>query len=126
MSEAEPLLPAGFAERIENDLRGDLGATRRMALAYLERPFREVVELIERDRGFAVAIAHVADVLKGHVQSYQTLADWMKAAHTRMAISLAAREDMSDVLQEAHAATAQAAREKFGKKFLTVLKGGKS
>lgn len=63
------MIPAGFAKQSKVTR---LGVSRRLALAHLERPFREVVEMLEKDRDLALSLAHVADVIGGHARSYQT------------------------------------------------------
>ena len=103
MAEAEGLIPRGFAQKVESDITGsgNLAITRRLALAYLEKPFGDVAGQVGADREFAVSLAHICDALDAHLGSYEALLGWLRAATTRMSMSIAMREDMESVFAEA-------------------------
>ena len=104
MDETDAVLPDGFARKVDEDISGgDLAASRRLALEYLERPFHETTEKLRNDRELAVATAHVAEVLEGHIISYGTLLEWLRMARIRMIVAGAVREDMDEVRAEAKA-----------------------
>ncbi len=124
MAETEGLIPKGFAQTVERDLGGSgkFGEARRFALAYLEQPFRESTEKVAADRELAVATAHVSDVLREHIKSYEALLGWIRAAHTRMWMSIAVREDMEEIFAEAKKAGEAARDELQQARFLRSLK----
>jgi hypothetical protein len=124
MAEQDALIPPGFAQQVERDLTGNskIAMTRRLALAYLSTPFKESTEKLAADRELAVAVAHVSDVLKDHAKSYETLLGWIKAAHARMAVSIAIREDMAEILAEAKADSERVRDELHEARFLRGLK----
>ena len=101
MSDTEGLLAEGSAESIEHDLTaGDLGRSRRQALAYLEQSFGESLHRMMTDREHAVAIAQLSRSLSAQVRSYETLLQLLKAARTRMLVELAKHPDMDEVIAE--------------------------
>jgi len=99
MAETEPLIPKGFAERIERDVtgNGDLAVVRRLALAFLEKPFRAMVKQAETDRAFAESMAYMSKAVREREQSYRLLADWLGAASSRMLMAVCARDDSSAI-----------------------------
>ena len=110
LAEKEGLIPRGFAEQIEKDVTGagGMAVARRLALVYLEIPWSESAERVKADRAYAVATAHVAEVLKGYVENYDLLKQWLEAAHTRILVSLSAREDIEAVIADAKNPSADA------------------
>jgi len=107
LGEKEGLIPKGFAKRIEGDFTtGDIGIMRRLALAYLEMPFKESAEPILADRGSAVSLAHLYEVLDSQLEKYELLAEWLRAAKTRMQLAVALRDDKDSVIAEARRVTA--------------------
>ena len=108
MAEPEGLIPAGMAERLEKLLTGDgaLAIDRRIALTYLEQPFRETTEALRTNRTAAVALAHRSHLLSEDIKAYEALLGWLKNAQGRMLYAVCAREDSSEVFAEAKAAAA--------------------
>jgi hypothetical protein len=102
LDEKEGLIPKGFAERIEHDFTaGDIGIMRRVALALLETPWSETAEKVMADRQLAIALAHLSEVLESHLERYELLAGWLRAARARMELVLALRVDKDSVYADA-------------------------
>lgn len=96
MSENRSYLPDGFAEQIERDVTGPgkYAISRRVAAAFLSKPWPEMAENIARgDREQAVAVKEMAECVEQHAQAYKELARWMEAAAVRMQIALCGRDD---------------------------------
>ena len=74
------------------------GVTRRSALLYMARPWKETAQAIAQNHDTAVAFASVAHCLQEDVKRYKTLADLLGRAETRLMVALAVRTDMDEVL----------------------------
>jgi hypothetical protein len=103
MGEKEGVIPLGFAAQVEQDLTGagKYAVSRRLALVYLEMPFRELTKKVRANRDFAVATAHVSHALGGHIEAYKSLLSWVTAAHARTSMSICVRKDWKEILAEA-------------------------
>ena len=95
LREPTGFLPEGMSETIEAEFTGagNLAVSRRMATAFLEKPFSEMAGKILADRDTAVAIEHASQVLDGHIERYERLVEWIKTAKVRMMFAVAARDD---------------------------------
>jgi len=103
MAEKKPMVGEGFREAVERSMTG-AGAdavNRRMATAYLSKPFKEIAEKISKDRGTAIAFASAAVCIKSSAEKYKTIADLMGSAEVRIHMALCQREDMQEILAEA-------------------------
>lgn len=109
ISETEPMLPKGFVLEVERDLAGSgkFAILRKLALTYLERTFPQTMEDMRSNRDFAVASAHIADVLKGAIRSHEALVGLLQAAELRLhfAVAAAREEDYDAVIAEAREAS---------------------
>jgi len=83
---------------IEQFWRDDM-RNRRCALVFLTKPFSEIREQIESDRGFAVCAAAAMDCIEP--DRYQTIANLLRDVQRRLMVAVACREDMEEVLEEA-------------------------
>jgi hypothetical protein len=103
MAEKKPMVPATFLEEVEEGITGSGSAAvyRRIALAYLSKPFPETAKGIASDKKTARAFAEVSVQLGDVVKQYQSLVDLLKAADTRLMLALCQREDMKQLLAEA-------------------------
>lgn len=112
-AEKESVLPKGFADTIENDLTGSgkYAITRRLAMAYLERPWPESTKNLIKNRKTADALAAVAENLAVVVEQYKSLVGWMETAHVRMVAALATRADFDELLKHGKRAQAKADHE---------------
>jgi hypothetical protein len=99
-AEKKPHIAEDEPGKIEDFIQGST-PTRRIALAYLARPWREIAENIRNDRDTAVTLAVAYEGIKEVAENYAIIAAMMKAAEVRLMISLAAREDMTEILTEA-------------------------
>jgi hypothetical protein len=75
--------------------------TRRLALAVLTKPGRELLEDVERDDRFAEALAVVDRSLDNYVGRVEELLGLLRNAQARNIILLAMREDMYELLAQA-------------------------
>jgi hypothetical protein len=96
MREKCGVIPNGFAKRVERDLTGPgkYAISRRVAMAYLERPWRETTKSIANiDPEEAKGFKEVVECIEQHARAYRDLADWMTMASTRLSLALCVRQD---------------------------------
>ncbi len=79
------------------------GPWRRSALASLSRSGRQLIEAIENDRKAALALAAAELGIENYANRLRDLADLMDKASTRILVTLAFREDMTEIRAEAKA-----------------------
>jgi len=89
--EAEPaLLSCDEMDDIEKWWRSDM-PTRRMALVFLTKPWKEVQQQIIEDDSFAAAAGEVVQCLDS--ERYKALAEVIDTAGWRIKMALCSRED---------------------------------
>lgn len=83
-------------------IRADkFGVSRRLGLLFLSKPCKELIENVQCDREFAVAVAQASDSVTEYRERLGDLVSSMEESEKRMMIALATREDMQAVLAEA-------------------------
>jgi hypothetical protein len=102
---APPLLSFEDMDKLERWWRDGV-RRRRCSLILLTTPAKELVEKVQKDRGFAVAVADVLDGIKDLTNVAQELTELFNAVEARTILALAAREDMQEIMDEATAAGA--------------------
>lgn len=95
---APALLDKSQMYAIENKIQGDVN--RRAAFAIASVAGADLLEKISADREFAVAVGSVFMSLDEVKARYQGLLELFEALHARLAIAVAVREDMEEVLAE--------------------------
>lgn len=98
LRDAPALLDESQMYAIENKIQGDV--TRRAAFAIASVAGADLLEKISTDREFAVAVGDVFNSLGEVKARYQQLLDVFEAIHARLAIAVAVREDMEEILAE--------------------------
>lgn len=79
------------------------GTTRRTALAFLTKSGGYLIQQVQKDRQFAVALADAANHADEYLEYLRQFETSLKAFRARAIVALACREDMDAVLQEARA-----------------------
>lgn len=95
---APALLDESQVYAIESKIQGDV--TRRAAFAIASVAGADLLEKISTDRDFAVAVGGVFNSLGEVKARYQQLLELFEAIHARLAIAVAVREDMEEILAE--------------------------
>lgn len=95
---APPLIEKAAMYDIEEHIRGDVN--RRAAFAVASMAGEELIEIIGKDREFAVAAGRILRHLDDMKTRYQELLDLFEALQARLAIAVAVREDMTEILAE--------------------------
>jgi len=99
MAETEAYLPESELDEIEQALRRSW--ERRAAMAFLCQRFKDMCGKVEAERETAVAFADLYLALDGSIKMHEHIVKLMKAAHARLLVLMAVREDMDGVLKEA-------------------------
>lgn len=92
------LLDKSQVYAIENNIQSD--RWRRAAFAVASATGADLIEKISADREFAVAVGDVFNSLDEVKARYQGLLDLFETLQARIAIAVAVREDMEEVLAE--------------------------
>ena len=92
-------LPKDFSELVDRKLKYD--DNRRIALAFLSKPFKEMEATILKDRQTAVVFAAVAECFDDSIRMYQDLADLLEKAQLRIHLALCEWPDMEEIVTEA-------------------------
>lgn len=95
---APALLDESQVYAIESKIQGDV--TRRAAFAIASVTGADLIEKISADREFAVAVGDVFNSLDEVKARYQGLLDLFETLQARLAIAVAVREDMEEILAE--------------------------
>lgn len=95
---APALLDESQVYAIESKIQGDV--TRRAAFAIASVAGDDLLEKISTDREFAGAVGSVFNSLDDVKARYQELLDLFETLQARLAIAVAVREDMEDILAE--------------------------
>ncbi len=108
MAEKNPAVPKDFAEAVESSVTGSgLDAVnRRIAIAFLSRPFKVIAETIRKDSSAAEALAASVLSIEHSAKKYKELGDLMETAAMRIHLALCQREDMQEITTSAKASTA--------------------
>src|SRR5262245_55658735 len=93
------MLPKSFAATVEHDFTGSgkFAVPRRFALAFLERPWREVAKEVKKDRELAINVAQVAKNIRTCIPAYESLVKWLDAASLRMLACICVRTDSNAI-----------------------------
>ena len=94
-----PVLDQSAVDAIEDRIQRDWA--RRMALAFLAKPFKEMADRISEDRDAAVALATAEIAIEDAAARYKALSDFLTTAKTRMMVALCSRSDMQEIRQQA-------------------------
>lgn len=95
---APALLDESQVYAIESKIQGDVA--RRAAFAIASVAGDDLLEKVSTDREFAVAVGSVFNSL-GEVRArYQQLLNLFESIHARLAIAVAERDDMEEILAE--------------------------
>ena len=104
--EGEPaILDMQGMDRIESMWKEDM-RNRRCILAALLKPFSEIREGIEKDDGFAEAMAACYVRANNTAEMLETIAGLVRNAESRMMVALAHRPDMGEIVERAKAEAA--------------------
>lgn len=95
---APALLDKAQMYAIESKIQGDVN--RRAAFAIASVAGDDLIEKISTDREFAVAVGDVFNSLGEVKARYQQLLDLFETLEARLAIAVAVREDMAEILAE--------------------------
>lgn len=95
---APALLDESQMYAIESKIKGDV--TRRAAFAVASLAGADLLEKVSIDREFAVAVGAVFNSLGEAIGRYQQLSELLESIHARLAIAVAVREDMEEILAE--------------------------
>jgi hypothetical protein len=95
---APALLDEAQVYAIESKIQGDVN--RRAAFAIASLAGEDLIEKINADREFAVAVGGVFLDLDAMKARYQQLLELFETLHARLAIAVAVREDMEEILAE--------------------------
>lgn len=95
---APALLDESQVYAIESKINGDV--TRRAAFALAAIAGGDLIEKISADREFAVVVGDVFNSLGEVKARYQQLLDLFESIHARLAVAVAVREDMTEILAE--------------------------
>lgn len=95
---APALLDESQVYAIENSIQRDVN--RRAAFAIASVAGADLLEKISTDREFAVAVGDVFNSLGEVKARYQQLLELFETIHARLAIAVAVREDMTEILAE--------------------------
>lgn len=95
---APALLDEAQVYAIESKIQGDV--TRRAAFAIASVSGDDLIEKINTDREFAVAVGDVFNCLGDVKARYQQLLELFESIHARLAIAVAVRDDMEEILAE--------------------------
>lgn len=98
-SESDPVLTMAALEKMEEFVTKSR-TSRRAAILYLTRPWKDVATCVEKDRRLAVAFANLVACLDEDIKTYKALVSIMESARARMLSSLCLREDMDAVMLE--------------------------
>lgn len=95
---APALLNEAQVYAIESKIKGDVN--RRAAFAIASLAGEDLIEKINADREFAVAVGGIFLDLDAMKARYQQLLELFETLHARLAIAVAVREDMKEILAE--------------------------
>lgn len=84
----------------------DSAASRRMALAMLTMPYRELEEKVRNDKAFAISVAKAAKTFDHEL--YRQTAELVEKAQIHIMVALTSREDMQSIYDEADTTAATA------------------
>jgi hypothetical protein len=101
---APPSLTIEDINAIDASLQGAMdGTNRRVALVALTKSGKELIELANKSREGAVAVALMAEAAALSFERTLQLAEIVKSAGERARIALCERKDMTSVIAEAKA-----------------------
>ena len=109
MAEVDAALPRNLSGQIERQFHG-AGAhavNRRVALAILAMPFKEMEGKIRDDRDAAIAFADTVWRVNDSAQTHRDVAELMEKAALRTQLALCGREDMQEILSLVEAEKAE-------------------
>lgn len=95
---APALLDKSQVYAIESNIQGDVN--RRAAFAIASVAGDDLIEKISADREFAVVVGSVFNSLDKVKARYQELLDLFETLQARLAVAVAVREDMEEILAE--------------------------
>lgn len=95
---APALLDESQMYAIESKIKGDV--TRRAAFAIASLAGADLLEKVSTDREFAVAVGTVFNSLGEVIGRYQQLSELLESIHARLAVAVAVREDMEEILAD--------------------------
>lgn len=95
---APALLNQAQVYAIESAIQGDVN--RRAAFAIASLTGEDLIEKVSADREFAVTVGDIFHRLDDVKSRYKQLLDLFETLHARLAIAVAVREDMTEILAE--------------------------
>ena len=100
VAEKDALLTKEVSEQIDRQVSGSgsHAVNRRVALAVLSMPFREMTEKILADRDLVIVFADAATRIRESAEKYHEIYDLMQKAHARILVAIGQRDDVPQII----------------------------